>query len=82
MTHYTNKEYEIPPRYRSLAKILYPEQAEQSPGQPASPVQQTTPQTPTVTPSSGMAAQPKIEEPRALPRKERRTQRKTSSEED
>lgn len=30
ITHYTNKEYEIPPRYRAKTKSLYPEQLDTS----------------------------------------------------
>lgn len=50
ITHYTNREYEIPARYREKAKALYPEQADlqqntQQVNQPPAPVQQVRPAT-------------------------------------
>ena len=76
--HYTNKEYEIPSRYRSGVKVLYPEQADVPAGQPAGTVSQT----PSLTPPPDMTIQPKTDNPGALPQKERRRQRGTSSEKD
>jgi hypothetical protein len=76
--HFTNKEYEIPPRYRSRVKVLYPEQADQSFGQPVSTVLQT----PALTPPPDTTIQPKTMNPSATPQKERRRQRGSSSEED
>ena len=43
VAHYTNKEYEIPPRYRARAKALYPEQADSAPAQQAKPEGSPTP---------------------------------------
>ena len=75
--HYTNKEYEIPSRYRAGVKELYPELADQPSGQSVS----TVPQTPAFMPPPDMTRQPKSENPGALPQKERR-QRRTSPEAD
>jgi hypothetical protein len=47
--HFTNRDYEIPARYRTKAKALYPEQSDASSpqqnaqSQPAKPVQEASP---------------------------------------
>ncbi len=52
VAHFTNKDYEIPARYRAKVKSLYPEQSDTSspqqnvqpqPAQPAAPAQQPQP---------------------------------------
>jgi hypothetical protein len=40
ITHYTNREYEIPERYRAKARRLYPEQADAPAPQQNQPAQQ------------------------------------------
>jgi len=50
VTHYTNKEYEIPDSYRSKTKTLYPDQGDVAPAQPAAQGQQITPSSPPTKP--------------------------------
>ena len=92
--HYTNKEYEIPSRYRSRVKTPYPELADLSSGQPVSTVPQTlpqtlpqtvpqpVPQTRTLTPPPDMAIQPKTGNSGAPPQKEFRRKRGPSKDDD
>jgi len=41
--HYTNKDYEIPERFRSQVKILYPDTANSAPNQQGVPAEQQRP---------------------------------------
>ena len=85
VAHYTNKDYEIPARYRAKAKALYPDQADTSPpqqnaqtqpSQVAKPVEQPTmPQQPVIVPQP-----PKIA-PEVPARRSRRNRGTSSSEE-
>ena len=51
ISHYTNKEYDIPDRYKAKAKPLYPEAADSAPGKPSAPGEPAKPvqQLPAVT---------------------------------
>lgn len=51
VAHYTNKEYEIPQRYRSRVKLLYPDAGDLSAGQPTAG---QSPATPVVAPPAPM----------------------------
>lgn len=83
VAHYTNKEYDVPERYRAKAKVLYPEASDSGTPQPgtvnvpALPVAQTP--APAVQPVTRSAppvtqiesAPPKTPEPRNRRRRER-----------
>jgi len=53
VTHYTNKEYEIPAPYRAKTKTLYPEQGDVAPAQQTDQGHQVTP-----TPSPARPEEP------------------------
>lgn len=59
VAHYTNKDYEVPSRYRAKAKSLYPEQGDTGVLQQNVETQQLT----TVPPSLAPVQQTKPEEP-------------------
>ncbi len=46
IAHYTNREYDIPDRYKSRAKALYPEAGDSRTGSPAGSGEQKTPNVP------------------------------------
>jgi hypothetical protein len=93
--HYTNKEYDIPARYKAKAKALYPEEADAGKNPSTGAIAQTTPPVP---PQAVAIQPPKTAEspkeqpivtapqitntpPRTKSRRERR-QRERGSEED
>ncbi|HEY4743373.1 MAG TPA: hypothetical protein VIH45_01855 [Desulfuromonadaceae bacterium] len=51
ITHYTNKEYEIPAPYRAKTKALYPEQGDVAPAQQTDQGHQVTPAPPPAKPA-------------------------------
>jgi hypothetical protein len=69
--HFTNRRDEIPERYRSKAKPLYPEQADLAPAQQNAPPQQVTPVIPPVTLQPAVqqhpVQRPAVEEPPKTP---------------
>ena len=95
IAHYTNKEYDIPARYKAKAKALYPEAADSGQIQPqsgnvqASPTVQVQPITnQQVMPAVQSKEQPTVTapqinntSPRTKPRRERK-QRDRSAEEE
>lgn len=59
VAHYTNKEYEIPDRYRATTKALYPEQADSGQAPQAGQARQIPPQgTPTPPPTQARPETP------------------------
>jgi hypothetical protein len=46
IAHYTNKEYDIPARYKAKAKSLYPEEADAGKNPSTGAIDQTTPSVP------------------------------------
>jgi hypothetical protein len=52
IAHYTNKEYEIPERYRARVKPMHIEAVQPTPQQAAPPKSQETPSTPQAAPLS------------------------------
>ncbi|NJD90488.1 MAG: DUF4124 domain-containing protein [Geobacter sp.] len=69
VTHYTNKDYEIPPRYSSRVKILYPETAEKPAGQTDATREQVIAESPHKPPTPVVAAQPLPATPLSAPHK-------------
>jgi hypothetical protein len=74
--HFTNKEHEIPPRFRTQAKALYPEQADSSSPQQSvpntntnsPPVQQVKPE----EPQKNITLVPQKKPPEQAPKRGRR----------
>jgi hypothetical protein len=89
LTHFTNKEYEVPARYRPRTKTLYPEQVDstapqqgvQTPEvQPTAPTQQAKPEEPPKTAQPVITPEPQKTPSDRLRRKARRV-REPSEEE-
>ena len=60
IAHYTNREYDIPARYRSRAKALYPETTDSRSGSPGNPGEQKIPD---AVPTPVAAVQPQVKTP-------------------
>ena len=86
VSHFTNKEYEVPARYRARTKALYPEQADvgapqnlqtapPSEAQPPAQAQQAKPEGPTPTKSTQpvIAPGPPKRQPERATKKGRRS---------
>jgi hypothetical protein len=93
VTHFTNKEYEVPARYRARTKALYPEQVENNAPQqglqstqalpevqPTAPTQQAKPVEPPKTAQPFIAPEPQ-KTPSDRPRRKARRVREPSEEE-
>jgi hypothetical protein len=65
ITHYANKDYDIPARYKARAKALYPEAADSGQNQPQSGNVQASPavQAQPVTSQQAKPAEPPKEQP-------------------
>lgn len=80
--HYTNKDYEIPTRYSSRVKVLYPETAEKPGGQSDNTTQQVISESPLKLSTPVLATQPTSDKVISLPRKNMRGQGRASSNEE
>lgn len=67
VAHYTNREDEIPVRYRAKAKILYPDQTDAAPGQQSGPAPSPVPIAPQ-PPAQAIQTAPALQQtiPRAV----------------
>lgn len=80
--HYTNRDYEIPPRYISRVKTLYPETAEKPVGQADNTKEQGIPESALKLSTPVLATQPPSDKVMSLPRKKMRRQGRASSNEE
>lgn len=81
-THYTNKDYEIPPRYSSRVKILYPETADKSAGKSDNTKEQITSESPLKLPTPVLATQPIPDKVQSVPHKKLKRQGRAFSDEE
>lgn len=82
VTHYTNKDYEIPPRFSSRVKLLYPEAAEKPVGLADNTKEPVISEAPLKQPTPVLATQPITDKVQSLPRKRVKRQGRAASDEE
>ena len=80
ITHYVNKEYDIPTRFRAKAKALYPEQSENLAPQQSAQIPQTKLEEPGKDSPPVVTSEPRKIEPASVVRRSKRSRASRSTE--